>query len=197
MNDNQNMTSQDNYGDGKSIIEILNIGFEPLLTEEEYKLFLEIKNLKNDKFDKECAKNYIELKQELIVKEIDDNFDEDIDIDDIKNNDIYYKWLEKHRLYMETRILVLKRLITQRNKEFKNMLEKNINITREIIDNREWTHEDQFRNINIFESDLTRSFGCKDMEHCDDIISVVTYYTEIFNSIMHNGFNYKNKHFVF
>ena len=197
MNDNQNMTSQDNYGDGKSIIEILNIGFEPLLTEEEYKLFLEIKNLKNDKFDKECAKNYIELKQELIVKEIDDNFDEDINIDDIKNNDIYYKWLEKHRLYMETRILVLKRLITQKNKEFKNMLEKNINITREIIDNREWTHEDQFRNINIFESDLTRSFGCKDMEHCDDIISVVTYYTEIFNSIMHNGFNYKNKHFVF
>lgn len=30
------------YGDGKAIIEILNIGFEPLLTSDEYKLYKEI-----------------------------------------------------------------------------------------------------------------------------------------------------------
>ena len=35
------------------------------------------------------------------------------------------------------------------------------------------------------------------MEHSDDIISVVTYYTEIFDSIIHNGFDYKGRHFVF
>ena len=34
------------YGDGKSIIEILNIGFEPLLTPKEYKVFKHIGLLK-------------------------------------------------------------------------------------------------------------------------------------------------------
>ena len=34
------------YGDGKSIIEILNIGFEPLLTNKEYEINKEILDLK-------------------------------------------------------------------------------------------------------------------------------------------------------
>ena len=34
------------YGDGKAIIEILNIGFEPLLLLDEYKIYKEIGNLK-------------------------------------------------------------------------------------------------------------------------------------------------------
>lgn len=33
-------------GDGKAIIEILNIGFEPLLTQKEYKIYQEIGSLK-------------------------------------------------------------------------------------------------------------------------------------------------------
>ena len=35
------------------------------------------------------------------------------------------------------------------------------------------------------------------MEHSDDIVSVVTYYTPIFESIIHHGFDYKDKHYVF
>ena len=197
MYNNQDVTSQDNYGDGKSIIEILNIGFEPLLTDEEYKVFLEIKELKNEKNIQKYGVNYIDNKLYFILKELDDNSDDDIDEEYIKGNDAYYKWLEKQKHIIESKISKINNSINNKTKAFKNMLKTNINIVREITDNREWTHEDQFRNINIFESDLTRSFECKDMEHSDAIISVVTYYTEIFDSIMHNGFNYKGKHFVF
>ena len=195
MNNNQDMTSQNNYGDGKSIIEILNIGFEPLLTDEEYKVFLEIRKLKLDKYISENTHKYIDDKQNLIIDEIIEY--DDIDPEYIKENDTYYIWLEKQKRYMEYKLLRINELKKEKDKIFKDLLIKNINTTRKIIDDREWTHEDQFRNINIFESDLTRSFGCEDMQHSDDIISVVTYYTEIFNSIMHNGFNYKNKHYVF
>lgn len=195
MNNNQDMTSQNNYGDGKSIIEILNIGFEPLLTDEEYKVFLEIRKLKLDKYISENTHKYIDDKQNLIIDEIIEY--DDIDPEYIKENDAYYIWLEKQKRYMEYKLLRINELKKEKDKIFKDLLIKNINTTRKIIDDREWTHEDQFRNINIFESDLTRSFGCEDMQHSDDIISVVTYYTEIFNSIMHNGFNYKNKHYVF
>ena len=34
------------YGDGKAIIETLNIGFEPLLTPEEYNIYVTIRKLK-------------------------------------------------------------------------------------------------------------------------------------------------------
>ena len=36
------------YGDGKSIIEILNIGFEPLLTDEEFRLNTKIRRLNKE-----------------------------------------------------------------------------------------------------------------------------------------------------
>jgi len=65
-----------------------------------------------------------------------------------------------------------------------------------IYDDREFRDDEQFRNISIFESDLTRTFNCNDMEHSNDIISVVTYYTEIFESIIKNGFNYNGVHFT-
>lgn len=77
------------------------------------------------------------------------------------------------------------------------MLAKNIHKTRKLYNNKAFKKEEQFRNIAIFESELTRCFGCNDMEHCEDIISVVTFYTAIFQSIMHNGFTYKDKRFVF
>lgn len=195
MKNNQNMNSQNNYGDGKSIIEILNIGFEPLLTEEEYKIFLEIKELKNEKYIRERAVRHIEYKQNKIINEIIEY--DDVDVEHVKENNIYYKWLEKQKEDLEFKIFGLNDSKNKKDKEFRKILESNIGITREITENRKWTHEDQFRNINIFESDLTRAFGCKDMEHSDDIVSVVTYYTEIFNSIIHNGFNYKDRHFVF
>lgn len=168
------------YGDGKSIIEILNIGFEPLLTPKEYKVFKHIGLLKG----KINAYKYS-------LKIINSN------LQYMDDSTQAYKWFDNHlKRYTE---LLDRLIIIHKEKQnlFRQLLTDNKNITRLLYDNREFNHDDQFRNIAIFESDLTRCFGCKDMEHSDDIISVVTYYTEIFESIMLNGFDYKDKHFVF
>lgn len=167
-------------GDGKSIIEILNIGFEPLLTPKEYKVYKHIGLIKR----KIYTLNYS-------LKIINSNLF--YMYDDSKS----YLWFLKHKEIITKKIEILK--IIHNNKEdlFRQLLRSNTTIIRNLYDNREFKNEDQYRNIVIFESDLTRCFGLKDLDHSDDIISVVTYYTEIFESIIHNGFNYKNKHFVF
>jgi hypothetical protein len=168
------------YGDGKSIIEILNIGFEPLLFPEEYDIHKERGKLMKRKYEILPTLSFIQSRQLYLDYE-----------------DCYYKWLDKHKNLLLSELECIKLKDETLEKDFKILLKHNINKIRQIYDDREWGHEDQFRNINIFESDLTRAFGCEDMQHSDDIISVVTYYTEIFNSIMHNGFIYKDKKFVF
>ena len=50
------------YGNGTAIIEILNIGFEPLLTPKEYKIFKEIGWLKYRIYDIEASITLIKSK---------------------------------------------------------------------------------------------------------------------------------------
>lgn len=171
-------------GDGKSIIEILNIGFEPLLTHKEYRIYKKIGILKSKIFKIKYAIKTINSKLRYI-----ENYEDDYGI--------YYKWLLTNLGKLESILKKYKDVKDKSDSLFRSVLKKNIVITRTIYDNREFRHVDQFRDIAIFEGDLTRCFECKDMEYSEDIISVVTYYTEIFNSIIHNGFDYKDKHFVF
>lgn len=168
------------YGNGKAIIEILNIGFEPLLTEKEYEIYKEIGDLKYRINGLERTISFIESK----LMYLDDT-------------ECYYIWLKERLDKFVSELSDCEKSEKEKTKIFKNMLDENVGVTREIFDNREFKNEDQFRNIAIFESDLTRCFGCKDMEHSDDIVSVVTYYTPIFESIIHHGFDYKDKHYVF
>lgn len=168
------------YGNGKAIIEILNIGFEPLLTPKEYKIYKEIGDLKYKINGLERTISFI--KSKLIY---------------LDNTECYYIWLKERLDKFEERKDFYESKEKYKDKLFKALLDKDIHKTRKIYDNRDFKDEDQFRNIAIFESDLTRCFGCKDMEHSDDIVSVVTYYTPIFNSIIHHGFDYKGKHYVF
>lgn len=168
------------YGDGKAIIEILNIGFEPLLLPKEYKIYKEIGRLKYKNYGIE--KTLLFINSKLMYLDEDEN---------------YYKWLMRHKTGLEFQLLFNKEKEKYKDDLFRNMLLKNIHKKRRIYSDREFKSEEQFRNIAIFESDLNRSFGCNDMEHSDDIISVVTYYTEIFDGIIHNGFDYKGKHYVF
>lgn len=172
--------SYSNYGDGKAIIEILNIGFEPLLLLDEYKIYKEIGNLK-------YLRNGILRTLKFINSKLL-YLDED---------DCYYKWLMNHKLFLECKLDFYKEKEKYKDDLFRSLMKHNKNKVRKIYSNRNFKSEEQFRNIAIFESDLNRCFGCKDMEHSDDIISVVTYYTEIFDSIIHNGFDYKDRHFVF
>lgn len=168
------------YGDGKAIIEILNIGFEPLLLLDEYKIYKEIGNLK-------YLRNGILRTLKFINSKL-------LYIDE---DDCYYKWLMYHKLCLEEKLDFYKEKEKYKEQIFRSLMQRNKSKTRKIYSNRDFKSEEQFRNIAIFESDLNRCFGCKDMEHSDDIISVVTYYTEIFDSIIHNGFDYKGRHFVF
>lgn len=168
------------YGDGKAIIEILNIGFEPLLLLDEYKIYKEIGNLK-----------YLQNGILRTLKFINSKL---LYIDE---DDCYYKWLMHHKLCLEEKLDFYKEKEKYKEQIFRSLMQRNKSKTRKIYSNRDFKSEEQFRNIAIFESDLNRCFGCKDMEHSDDIISVVTYYTEIFDSIIHNGFDYKGRHFVF
>lgn len=168
------------YGNGKAIIEILNIGFEPLLTDGEYDLYKEIGRIK---YKINSHKRSLTL--------IDSKLSSDDD-------SIYYrKWLKGWASVLDSEINSLKEMEKTKNEKFREMLVNNTKITRILNPNREFKNEDQFRDIKIFESDLTRSFGCRDLEHSDDIISVVTYYTEIFDSIEHNGFIFNDKKYVF
>lgn len=168
------------YGNGKAIIEILNIGFEPLLTNEEYDIYKEIGKIKYKINSHKRALILIESKLSS------------------ENDSVYYhNWLKNWIPILENGINTLKEIEKEKDKYFRNMLSLNTCITRILNPDREFKNVDQFRNIKIFESDLNRSFGCKDMDHSDDIISVVTYYTEIFDSIVHNGFIFNEKKYVF
>lgn len=169
------------YGDGKAIIEILSIGFEPLMFEDEYDTFIKYKNYRHkrekykvvlNKIDK-LNKKY-EDRQVCVEKTLLHNL-----------MNFYVPPYEKNKNKCD----MLK-------SHLKDQLNANMSKIRTLVDDREWGH-DQYRNISIFESDLTRCFGCEDMQHTDDIISVTTYYTEIFDNIMHNGFIYKDKKYVF
>ena len=168
------------YGNGKSIIEILNVGFEPLLTKKEYKIYKEIGKIKHKINSHKRSLALIELK-----------------MSDSSNSNYYIKWLKEWVSILEEQLNCLKDSEKQKDLQFRDLLVKNISNRRTLNPNREFKNEDQFRNIKIFESDLTRSFGCEDMQHSNDIISVVTYYTEIFDSIIHNGFYYMGKKFIF
>lgn len=168
------------YGTGKAMIEILNIGFEPLLTGEEYALYQKIGSLKQNIRESHYAASLITAKLPYIDE-----------------SDTYFHWLTAHATACEARQFRQEESLKQITNSFRALLKQNITATRQLYTNRTFTSEDQFRDIAIFESDLTRCFGHRDMDHSDDIISVVTYYTEIFDSIMHNGFDYQGKHFVF
>lgn len=170
------------YGDGRSIIEILNIGFEPLLTEEEWVIYKRIGEINKILYGLKKKLSFFKYKFLYLDEE-----------------DFYYVWL--YNIYkdfnLEHNIYTLETELNQKKEEFKKLLNNNISTIREINEIREFRDEEQFRKIAIFESDLTRTFNCKDMEYSKDIVSVVTYYTEIFESIIKNGFNYNNIHFVF
>lgn len=168
------------YGNGTAIIEILNIGFEPLLTPKEYIIFKEIGWLKYRIYDIEASITLI--KSKLFY---------------LENSERYYTWLLENLELLSFKRDFYNDKIKYKERLFHEILNRNKRLTRTLYDSRDFSNEDQCRNIAIFESELTRCFNCHDMEHCDDIISVVTFYTEIFDSIIHNGFYYKDKHFVF
>jgi hypothetical protein len=167
-------------GNGKSIIEILSIGFEPFLTDKEFQIHNEL--LDDKKNIAAFKKSIVFLRWKLLG---------------LEDMSAEYMWYKNLMTTSENILSNKKEAYNQKEKLFRSILFQNVNIIREIHSNRDFHNADQYRNILIAESDLTRCFGCKDLEHSDDIISVTTYYTDILKSLMNKGFTYKGKHYVF
>lgn len=174
--------NNDLTGDGKGIVEIWSLGFEPFLTPKEDKIFKE-------KRDLESRVNKIRPIISLLKSRVWDT--------DVETDPACYSWF-KERLYSyEKKLNNHERLIDLKNKKLRVQLSKNINKTRVVNLEREVLSEDQRLKIAIFESDVVRKLGCKNFEFTDKLVTVTTYYTEIFNSIMHHGFLMNDDKYVF
>lgn len=171
-------------GDGKGIVEVLNIGFEPLLTEREYEYH-------SSKFKHKS--NVSKLKRH--IKKLENMMDSKPNVYSSKKRciDLIYEII----IDKESELDKEKELAVTNEKLLKEELVSNIDIVRTVNTDRDTLYSNQLRHIAIFESDLARAFECRDREFSEDIISVVTYYTEIFDSIIHNGFLLNNEKFIF
>ncbi len=101
------------YGNGKAIIEILNIGFEPLLTEDEYEIYKTIGELK---YQMESCNISISLIKSKIMY--------------CNTEDGYYSWLKGHLEQQEQKVNELKETKKNKGDEFHNKLETNKTIIR-------------------------------------------------------------------
>lgn len=166
------------YGTGKSLIKIISIGFEPLLNMEEYKTYSYIYDLKGKIRKLKYAISELNIR---MLK--------------YETTDTYYKWLDERLIELQNNLSAYQETKKTEDEKFHKMLQENT--MRTLDDSRDYHGDNQLRNIILAESELTRCLQCQDMQHSDDIISVTTYYTEIFNAIIHNGFTYKQKKYVF
>ena len=169
-------------GDGKGIVEIWSLGFEPFLTPKEDKIFKEKKKL-NDRAT--IIKNSISLLNNRLLV-IDPEIDKG-----------YYTWINDNLKAMTERLERIKNLTDLKDEKLRVQLCKNKEKTRQVHLDREVLDEEQRIKIAIFESDVVRKLNCKNFEFTDKLVTVTTYYTEIFYSIMHHGFIMNNNKYVF
>lgn len=165
-------------GNGTDIIEILNIGFEPLLTKREYCIHSQI------------MKHKFKLANLTRQNEIINDFL-------IRADGSYKNWLNQFKHVNDLKIINCKNSIDVLKDKLIELFDNNINNTRVVYENRKFTNQDQCRKIAIFESSLTRMLGCKNFEFSDTHLCIVTYYTQILKGLMNNGFYYKNNKYVF
>lgn len=168
-----------------NIIEIKNIGFEPLLTDKEYIINAELYELKEKL---KCYKHSINILNSMLSKNhlTEDNKNE-------------YKWVKNNINIIQNAIDEIKIDINHLKEELKKEMIFNIknNTIRELKEDRIFLYDEQLRNIHTFESDLTRKCNIEPNTFSDKIVSVTTYYTEIFKSIILNGFLWNEEHYSF
>lgn len=169
-------------GDGTGIVEILSIGFEPLLTCNEWNIYKEKKELEKTLLKLLPSKALLEYRVLVTDDEVDSGA---------------YKWFKERYDKVNCKVEKINNLIHIKNLALRKQLIKNINKTRKVFRHRELFDEEQCCNIAIFESDVIRKLGCKNYEFSDKLVTVTTYYTEIFRSVMFNGFTIDGSKYVF
>ena len=108
------------YGDGKARIEILNIGFEPLLFPDEYTIYKEIGDIKYKINGHNRTLSFINGKLPYLNDE-----------------EPYYTWLQKIKTPIVDIVAILKSKEKEKEDIFRNMLKANIGKLRQVYDDRE------------------------------------------------------------
>lgn len=88
---------------------------------------------------------------------------------------------------------VLRRYIADHKSQLKELLAKNIPLTREVRPSTLTIR----RQVSIFDSNLTRCFGLKERQLNEEIVIVQVYFFDVVKSILHNGFMMNGKKYVF
>ena len=111
------------------------------------------------------------------------------------HNRLMRLYLARKKTTDKWRLKALNRVIKKNKEKLVELLKFSLkqNITREL-------NPDAIKDkniINLFTSELTRNFEIEPFTRSDKIIIVNVFFFEILNSIIHNGFNYNGKHYVF
>ena len=99
----------------------------------------------------------------------------------------------KYMLSHKRRRDVLRRFIANHKAQLKDLLAKNIPLTREVRPSTLTIR----RQVSIFDSNLTRCFGLKERQLNEEIVIVQVYFFDVVKSILHNGFMMNGKKYVF
>lgn len=136
--------------------------------------------------DKEFKISKKKIKATYVVKDLKEKLKKE---KNEKKIEFYDKWIKRFNTFKNTYSDELK-------KEIKKNSEKNISdaIMREL--NYRESNKDNFL-VSEFTSSVTRSFGIKEDEITEDIIIVRVYYVDLFEDLLHNGFIYNNKKYIY
>lgn len=136
--------------------------------------------------DKEFKISKKKIKATYVVKDLKEKLKKE---KNEKKIEFYDKWIKRFNTFKNTYSDELK-------KEIKKNSEKNISdaIMREL--NYRESNKDNFL-VSEFTSSVTRSFGIKEDEITEDIIIVRVYYVDLFEDLLHNGFIYNGKKYIY
>lgn len=136
--------------------------------------------------DKEFEISKKKIKSTYIVKDLKEKLKKE---KNEKKIEFYNKWIKRFNAFKSS-------YAEELTSEIKKNSEKNISdaIMREL--NYRESNKDNFL-VSEFTSSVTRSFEIKEDEITEDIIIVRVYYVDLFEDLLHNGFIYNGKKYIY
>lgn len=134
-----------------------------------------------------------------LVKERLNKYTENFDKQSEHNNEEIFQF-DKLKAKTKHQLSFLNQYINKHKTALKNLLNKNIGITRIVRDEKIYGKDGEptlKRRVSIFDSNLTRRFGLKEREFNTEIIIVKVYFFDVAKSIVKNGFYMNGHKYVF
>lgn len=139
--------------------------------------------------DKENEISKKKMKATYIVKSIKEKRKKEEKKENQKKVEFYDKWI---KLFNSLKNNYTEELLEEIRLQSQNNIEEKT--PREL--NYRNANKENFL-VSEFTSSVTRSFGVCENEITEDIIIVRVYYTDLFKDLLHNGFIYDNKKYVY